>query len=288
MPLPPSFLKAGFRPASESRSKRYLPGLKRPGIMIGTEGETNTGKTEFILSCPGPGIVLAVDRGYDSMLDNPNPPASRRDDFAFDEIKLSTAAMAEDHKANWKNFYERYLEALRNPDARTVGIDGDSDTWETQRLAEFGRITQVPPIMYTGVRASRKAMYYRAYDSGKIIVATNKLKPEYVAKMDDNGLPIMKDGKEVREKSGELTRQGFDDDSYLFSIQLRHLYHPPHASKATGRMSPQQWGMRVLKCKPNPELIGQELWGDDCNFATLIQLAYPQVPLHEWGIRENV
>lgn len=285
MILPNSFLRDGFVSAETARKRRFLPGLQRPGILIGTEGETNTGKTEFILSCPGPGIVLAVDRMYDAVLDNPEPPVSRNDNFAFKEIKLSMATMAEDHKAVWKSFYEDYIKALANPDARTVGIDGDSDTWEVQRLAEFGKLTQIPSIMYVGVNAARRVMIARAFDSGKIVVATNKVKHEYVTVRDEEGNPkLSKDGKEVREKSGDFVRQGFDDDNYLWHIQLRHLRKDAYINPKTGKEVKTQFGIRILKCKSNPGLKGEELWGSDANFAGLVQLAYPNTEIGEWGL----
>lgn len=288
MNLPRSFAQDGFTTAAEARRRRFLPGLKRPGILISTEGETNTGKTEFAMSCPGPGILLAVDRGYDACLDNPDPPPSRRLDFMFKEFAISANTQAADHVTLWKDFYAQYIKALNNLDARTVVIDGDSDTWELQRLAEFGKLQQIPSIMYVAVNAARRVMINRAYDSGKIVVATNKLKPEWSTKKDEAGNVVLKDGKEVRENSGKLVKQGFDDDNYLWSIQLRHLYSPPRFNSKTGKEIPQQWGIRILKCKANPGLIGNELWGDSANFAGLIQLAYPNVELSAWGIEEQM
>lgn len=284
MALPISFQSLGFKAAAQCRSRRFLPGLKRPGIMIGTEGETNTGKTEFIMSCPGPGLIIPVDRMYDAVLDNPEPPASRREDFAFKELMLSMNTMAEDHKTRWKEFYDSLIQAINNKDARTVGIDGDSDTWETQRLAEFGKLQQIPSIMYTAVNASRRAMIARCYDSGKIIVATNKIKEEYVVQKDASGNPVLKDGKEIRVKSGNLIRQGFDDDNYLWHIQLRHLRQDARINKVTGKEIPLQFGIKILKCKSNPALKDMELWGESANFAGLVELAYPNVPLKEWGL----
>jgi hypothetical protein len=45
--LPASFLKDGFVPPDKMRRTRRL--------MIGTDGPSNTGKTEFAISAPGPG-----------------------------------------------------------------------------------------------------------------------------------------------------------------------------------------------------------------------------------------
>lgn len=284
MALPASFQTIGFTSSVHARKRRNLPRLKRPGIMISTEGETNTGKTEFILSCPGPGLVLAVDRMYDGMLDNPNPPAARRDDFAFNEIMLATDTMAEDFKKNWQTYRDALMAAIKNPDALTVGIDGDSDTWETQRLADFGKLTQVPSFKYAGVNAARRALIARCFDSGKIIVATNKVKDEYVTKKDSSGNPVLLDGKEVRERSGNSVRQGFEDDNYLWHLQLRHLRKDAHYSKLLKRDIPLQFGIEILKSKSNPSLKGLQLWGDSCNFAGLVSVVYPDVELAEWGL----
>jgi len=175
-----------------------------------------------------------------------------------------------------------------------VGIDGDSDSWELQRLAEFGKLTQIPPLFYGNVNAARRALYARCWDSGKIIIATNKVKADYEDKLDEEGNPVIdeKSGKPVQVKSKNVKRQGFQDQDYLWQIQLRHLFKPAEEKEITGgpragqiiKTSPQ-WGIRILKAKANPMVEGEELWGDQCNFSGLVQLVYPQVPLELWGYR---
>jgi hypothetical protein len=202
------------------------------------------------------------------------------------EVAIAKQEMnSENFAQNWQTYYEILMKAIKNIDARTVGIDGDSDTWETQRLAEFkGQYTQIPSILYTKVNAARRALIARLYDSGKIIVATNKIKREYGIIRDGEGNAILKDGREQREHTGNLIRQGFEDQNYAWGIQLRHLYKPAGTNKKTGKTYPQDWGIKVLKCKANPGLIGEELWGDSCNFASLVELAYPNVAPEEWGL----
>lgn len=270
MPMPASFLRDGFIEPKAIRKQRRL--------MIGTDGPSNSGKTEFAISAPGPGIVLALDRGFDAMLDNQNPPEARRDDFAFSVIQapLATQALQEDYKKYWLDFYERYKKALANTDAKTIVIDGDSDSWELQRLAAFGKLTQIPSIMYTEVNAARRAMYARAFDSGKIIIATNKISRDYRKVMNPDGTPKLKDGKEVREWDGKsYERQGFNDQDYLWSIQLRHIYRMTKSGP--------EWGIKIMKVKADPTLEGLELWGKSCNFAGLVETVYPHIPLPEWG-----
>jgi len=258
-------------------------------LMIGTDGLSETGKTEFILSCPGAGKLVCLDRGIDGVAENPAPPAQRQLDWGYKVVQVPLATQMSsgaDYLPYWKAFYAEWKAALDDPAIRTVGLDGDSDSWELQRLAEFGRLTQIPPILYTTVNAARRAMYARAYDSGKIIICTNKLKREYKPVLDANGNPkIGGDGKEIREATGDYERQGFPDQDYLFSVQLRHMYRSPRMNTVTGKMMPGEFGIAIQKCKVNRELVGEELWGDSCNFQGLVSLLYPNVPLEAWGYR---
>jgi hypothetical protein len=181
-------------------------------------------------------------------------------------------------------FYEWYRKALDNLDANSVLIDGDSDSWELQRLAEFGKLTQVPPIMYTNVNAARRAMYARAWDSCKIVVFTNKIKKEYDTVVGPDGNIIMDGQKELRKWTGNYERQGFPDQGYLFHLQLSTMYKPESYNEKMRKTIPAMFGLKINKCKRSAEFIGQEVWGEDCNFKGLVQLIYPEVPLKEWGL----
>lgn len=268
MSLPLSFAKMNFTTGEKLRPRRR--------IMIGQDGPAGSGKSEFALSAPGPGMALCLDRGIDSVLDNDEPPATRQPDWGFHLVQVPKATQGSQalYLEYWKKFYNIYLDVLNNPDCRSVFVDGDSDSWELQRLAEFGRLTKIPSILYDNVNAARKAMYSRAHDSGKIVLASNKVRKKYVTKFKDDGTPeISEQGKEVRIWSGEYERQGFGDMEYLWNIQIRHHYDE---SKGV-------FGIKILMCKNKRSLEGYEMWGDECNFQSLVQAAYPNVTLAEWG-----
>lgn len=270
MALPASFQREGFVSGPVLRKAKFRR------LLIGLDGPPDSGKSEFALSAPGPGIHLCLDRGIDGVLDNPNPPESRCPDFAFKIIPVPKATQMNQpqYVEYWKSFYGDYLKALDNVDCRAVIIDGDSDSWELQRLAEFGRLSKVPSNLYDNVNAARRAMYSRAYDANKIIISTNRIRKVYVTKMLSNGkAELNSSGNEVRVWNGEFERQGFSDQEYLWSIQLRCFYDEERS----------QWGVRIMKCKVDRSLVGTELRGDDCNFASLVQVCYPHVSLQEWG-----
>ena len=282
MPLPASFDRDGLTAPAATRYRR---------MMIGLEGAANTGKSEFALSAPGPGVFIALDRQYDAMLQNPDPPPTRNaDNFVIVPVAapLVTQAKQDVYLEYWRKFYQIYTTALKNPDARTVVIDGDSDSWELQQLAEYGRLTQIPPIMKTTVNAARRALYARAWDSGKIIISTNKLRKRYETVLDPQGRPVKLDnGQDKREWDGKsYERVGYWDNEYLWQVQLRTLYQPKRViavgSKA-GTPVPAQWGIKILMCKANRDLEGSELWGADCNLQTLLEYIYPNIPPTDWG-----
>lgn len=275
-PLPQSFAAGGFSIKLPRKSA-----FKR--LMIGTEGVTNSGKSEFLLSCPGPGMIICLDRNLEAMLDNPNPPPTRRKDFAFHVVQapLNTAALKETYKEYWKSFYDKLKLVSENTDCRTAGVDGDSDSWELQRLAEWGKLAGVgKSLVYAGVNAARRAMYARLYDSGKIVVATNKVSKLYKPIIKPDGTWLLgDDGKPQKEWDGvSMERQGFGDQDYLWQIQLRHLIEPG------GDGTPTRWGIQILKAKAYPDLIGAELWDEDCNFESLVRNVYPNIDMKEWGL----
>ena len=272
MTLPTSFARDGFQ------APAVLRGVKKRRLLVGCDGPPDSGKSEFALSAPGPGLAICLDRGLDPLFDNRQPPASRQSDWAFQVITapLQTQTKQETFQEYWALFRDTVKRAAANPNARTLLLDGDSDSWELQRLAAFGTLSQIPSIRYTEVNAARRAFYARLWDSGKIIIATNKIRKVYKNKMLPDGT-VAKDpnsGKDIREWDGKTyERQGFDDQEYLWQIQLTHMYSE----------TKQQWGIRIKKCKVDPSLVGMELWGNDCNFQSLVQVAYPNVPLSEWG-----
>jgi len=281
--IPASWRQYGYVSAEQAVKAN---GSKFRRLMIGTDGATNTGKTEFALSCPGPGICHVLDKNVDGVLSNPAPPTTRNRNFVFNVCNppMWNAASQNEFQQYWASFRDGVYRSLAVPEARTIVIDGDSDSWEIQRVAEFGKLAQVPGHLYVGVNAARRAFISRLWSSGKIIIATNKLKKEYETVMDDKGNPVVKDGKEQRAWTGQYERQGFADHEYLWQIQLTHLYKPTQYDEAGNVVEDQEWGARITMCKANRSLEGDELWNSDCNFRSLVKHVYPHISMDQWGL----
>lgn len=282
MPLPASFLKAGLLTPEAARRG----GSKFRGLMLATEGHANTGKTEFLMSAPDPGAIVCCDRGFDALVDNQTPPPTRRD-FGMFVMKLSVEGQKgslEAYREEWEGFYKKTYELIAIPELRTLGIDADNISYDTERLAYHGKLSGVYPLTrYGPVKAERRGFYHRLWESHKIIITTNQLKEEWIDQKDARGHTILETNGEAKQKpSGKFVAQGYPDQEYLWQIRIRHLFKPAFTTKS-GIDIPKQWGLKILMCKANRDLEGKELWGDTCNFQSLVELVYPQVPLSEWG-----
>lgn len=285
--LPRSFLDAGFVPPEQARTR----GTKYRGLMIRSEGRSDTGKTEFVLSCPGPGVIIACDRGFDATFDNQQPPPARRKDFGIRILQMPTATdfgSAADYVPYYRNFYVALEQGLSIPEARTLCVDGDNFTWNLQKLAEWGKITGVyPQVKYFEPTEARMSLYWKMWNTGKVIVTTNWVKDEWHNVLNPDGTPkLSKDGEAIREKTGGSVSMGFPNQNYLWDVCIQHLFKAAMVRKIAGReirIGPQ-WGLRITKCKANPNMIGEELWGDECNFRGLVQKVYPHIAPEAWGL----
>lgn len=287
MPLPASFAQQGFVPGLKARTRHRLPNGKfLRAFMLSLQGPSGHGKNEFAMSCPDPGIFICLDRQYEAPLHNPAPPLSRRNDWGFKVIKMPMnhgQVKPEDQPLYLEAFLDArnsFYAALKNPDATTVVMDGDTEFYELQVLAEYGKTKQVwPQTRWSDVMFKRREILAKAWDSGKIVVFTNKVKDEYVEVLGADGLPMKDDkGESVRKKTGRQTMQGFQDTSHLVVVRLQSLFEPPTKTTAA------RWGVRFLKCSTNMNLVGEELWDDDCCFSTVAQMVYPDTPLEEFGL----
>lgn len=275
MALPLSFQQQGF----------MTPKAKRRRLTVNSDGETNTGKTEFMMSAPSPGIIVTIDRGWEACYQSEEPPESRQPDWAILPIEppMISAGTQNEFIKYWIDIRDTLYRAAANKDALTVCLDGDSDSWEIQRMATFGRAEQVPPLMYKTANAERRAFIAKLHDAGKNLVFSNKVKDGYEDTVNEKG-------QTVSVKSGQIERQGFKDTKYLWQVSIRHLRKDGQTIEITkgpraGTVvrTPPSFGLEIIECKPKMSLNGQQLWDGDCNFQGLIKAIYPNSPLSEWG-----
>lgn len=288
MNIPPSLANRGYETLETVNKKR--------GVLICIDGPTDTGKTEFMLSGPGPGAIIAVDRNHEHTMKNPEPPESRNQNFFIHDlhIPLIGTAKQDGFKEAFEGYRNELYYLLAEKSLRSVCTDGDAETWELQRLAAFGKLKQVPQIDYDNVNNARKAMITRMCDSGKVVMATSKVGPAYEDKIDAaTGLPeLSNNGKVIRVKSEtEYTIRGFSDRDFLWHIWIRMMNRKRVTIIQSGPRAGQEvptgeteFGFRIMKCKPRMSLINMEMWDQSrVNFNGLMSIVYPNIPVAEWG-----
>lgn len=269
MTLPRAVIEAGYKPASQ---------LNLRGLMLKINGLPDGGKTELALSGPGPGVCVLSDRGYKGMLRNPSPPQTRNPDIWLKTVEFPSdkdpGAAQELFVRAWNAYRAEVYTALALGGISTVVVDGDSDTWDIQKLAHYGKKTQIPPMMWESANSTRKAMLTRCQDSGKVVIFTSKMKKHYADVLDTNGIICLDDsGKPKREWDGTYDASGYNDQGYFWEVEVLAMKHDAKS----------EWGLQIQKNKSDPGYVGQELWGDECNLKTLFQFIFPHIDINSWG-----
>ena len=100
----------------------------------------------------------------------------------------NTTATQATYSEYFQDIRSSFYAGLANPDAVTVALDGDSDFWELHRAGGIGQAGRIMPIRYGDVYAQRRAITAKAWDSGKIVIGTNKVKDEYATVQRSPGL----------------------------------------------------------------------------------------------------
>jgi hypothetical protein len=205
----------------------------------------------------------------------------------------------------WRRFYTTYLKALREPVckrggkylmARTVVVDTGSEQWELLRLAQFGKLVQVPTFKYREVNSIMRDMVRQALDSDVNVIFLHKLDNEWVKGGRD------KDGNEKQIKSGVKLVKGFDEMAHLVQANM-FCYRAPMADT-----QPAEWKVkvglgeadtwtaeprapkgdlgfraRIINCRHNPKLEGMELCDEAVDFRMLAQMIVPGTTPADWA-----
>ena len=243
--------KIGFKKADTKIARR---------LIVGIEAQEKCGKTNFLLSSPGPIAVFDFNNSLEGVV---NKFANMKDIFISDYSKSGSHLSTPEWLKIWEKFKKEYVEILREPSIKTMGIDTATEQWELCRMARFGKLTQVMPHMYGPVNEEFRNLLYIAYSSGKNIILTHKKKEEYVAS---------KANPAISNRTGKYIRSGFADSPYMVQVNIDLWRDPDEGFKA-----------RIMDCRQNADIIGMELYGEDINFPMLASLVFPEIDISEWG-----
>jgi hypothetical protein len=233
----------GFYQADTSMPKR---------IIMAVNGHRGAGKSHFALTAPGPIAVFNFDVGLSGVVQK----------FAANKVVMVTDMrvpnVQEEAAREWQRFCNAWTMALKAKDVRTVVIDAETESYELIRLGRFGQLSQVMPYMYGPVSAEYARVLRQALDADKNVVLTRHLRSVYINdKKTRDFEPAGFSGVEkIVEAVVEIRRQRIED----------------------GR----GWEIEITKNRLNPELDGEVLGGDACNFPFLASLCIEGTPVDAW------
>lgn len=239
---------------------------KPKGILISTEGLQKCGKTRFALTMPSPVYILNLNFGLSGVIESfleagkeyyvedIQVPLSK--DLPGQAFTLQSTAAAE----QWRKAVLSVQEALKDQDIKSIFIDTASELWELLRIARLGKLAQILPVQYMAVNAEFRQLLQILLCSGKNIILSHKVKPEYVND----------------QKTNRMERAGFGDTGFDVQLELK-------LERDLKREGEDQYGLTFLDCRARPTLNGSILRGKDCDFLKVMTTVYPNTTEADWN-----
>jgi|SRR5882762_4683738 len=227
------------------------------------DGQSKTGKTEFILSMPGPLCIHNLNFGLKGVIDK--HLAKGKEIYTFDyEVPLTNKTVGTGvtdlcgaATKVWDAFTKQFLASLTC--MRSVAIDLSTEAWELIRVARLGKLDKVMAIQYGAVNVEFRQLIQRALRSGVNVGFVHKLKPEYAND----------------KKTGEFERAGFGDIGFDVEATLR-------TSRDASKKGIEQFSLEIEECRNNFRANGTTLIGEDVNFSKVASIIFPGTKEEDW------
>lgn len=232
---------------------------KQEGILLSVEGLQKTGKTEFGLSMPDPLFILNLNLGLEGVIEKHVKTGKiiyekrilipYTKDLPGQGIMILPTAAAE----KWKEAILTTQEAVHDKTVSSIFIDTGSELWDLLRIARLGKLAQVLPVQYASVNAEFRQLLQLLLCSGKNVVLSHKVKPEYVND----------------QKTNRFERAGFADVGFDVQVELR-------AERDLKRDGDDQFSLTFMDCRANKELKGTQLVGKEATFGNIVKRIFPE------------
>lgn len=217
-------------------------------LIVSVEGREKEGKSHFALTAPGPIAYLDFDIGSEGVVDK---PAFASKEIHKGDYNLEFPFQQGAADRQWKQFANDYKASLGSDVLKSIIIDTGTEMYEMQRIAKFGKLSNVMPHLYGPVNAEMRELYRLAYQSDMNLIVLHKLRKQY---QNDTW-------------TGKYERAGFADTGFMVQVSVE-------AFKRDGN-----YFIKVLTCRQNPALEGREMAND---FALLGVAVFPDTTEADW------
>lgn len=235
---------------------------KRRRAIVSVEALPKHGKTEFILSAPGPIALVNLDEGLEGVVEKwENKKEIQVADFGYRDAT---------NQKEWIEVLEKVktsiISTVTDPKIKTIGIDTGTELWELMRMARFGKVSapgQNISYWYAPVNAEFRDLFTKVRNSDKNLIITHRLGDEY---MND-------------KKTGAYERKGFKEIGYMVQVNVRLSRRVVRA--ANGNIE-RAFQFEVLDCRQNPDIAGEIVEEPMCDFPTLASMIFPDTNPGDW------
>lgn len=259
-----------FRPATKLRARRRL--------IVSIDGPPMSGKTHFALTAPRPIRVFNVDYGIEGVVDDMigsgwDMEGVEVEDFALSKAPLTSKGATDAARSLIQQFRASWKETLQRKERTSIVLDTGSEFWQLFRLADLGKLEQVPPMRYTKVNRLFRDLLNEVHHTPHSMILIHRVKDRYDTKV----IETDEGQKEVSVRvPGETERDGFKEMDYIVQVSLTSYRKVDGKGRAT-------MGFKVEKCRQRATLVGSRYEGELATFTTLALDVFPQSEPEEWG-----
>lgn len=233
-------------------------------LIMSSSALEKTGKTHFAVDAvPDPIAYVNLDDGEEGVLNKfrhkkiITTKLNRRQE----KVLEGEAYTMDDAEDEWGRAHDIMRAVVKSSSIRTVVFDTATDLWEIARIAEHGKLKEVMPQQYSNLNAKFRAFMKLPYLRTNLnCVFIHKVKKEYKGK----------------NWSGEYERQGFNEIGFLVQVNVEHFRVDEDEDED------RPFGIRILDCRQNGDLVGDELIGPMCNFRALARMVHPNSKKQDW------
>lgn len=221
-------------------------------LVMSHSGQQKTGKTDFSLRhTPRPVFYANIDLGTEGV-------TSKIDVADVQEVivRYEKGKEQQEYKRLWREVEDLYNEALSH-NAGTLVIDSESQSWELQMLAEFGRTEKIMPRDRGNLNSDKRAFLNACLSSDMNIIFCSRVREVWL-----NDKP-----------TGTYERRGYnglDYDCQVVSWAVKRQPKDPFGNV----IGEPEFGITVMDSRLNPSMEGKTYWGAMCRFDVVMEMSW--------------
>ena len=220
--------------------------------VVSLSGKEKTGKTRWALTAPDPIVFFNIDIGTEGVIEKfQTGKGVPKKQILIYNVSVPKEATQNVYENTWNDFKAK-AKTSYGLKGGTVIFDTGTEAYELNRLARFGKLTQVMPHHYAEVNNEWRDLIRTAYDSDMNTVLVHKLKPRYVN----------------NTRTSEYDVAGFGETAYLVQANVRTFREDNEDQKMP------TFGVTIQDCRQNPKINGETLSGPISTFEFLLGMIH--------------